>query len=244
MTSSLSIIIPAYNEFSNLKLALESTIRALKKAGIFDYEIIIITNTRRDGSHDGTPNIAAQLTREHPNVSHIHNPAYVNLGFKFRQGVKSARKDYITWVPGDNETVESSIAEIISHTGEAPMVISYTSNKQVRTWKRNFVSRGFTVLCNILFGLNLKYYNGICIYPRQMLQAVPMSSDNFAYMAEIIIYLVKSGTGYIQVPMEIKPTSASASFKIRSVFEALGTLALLFWNIHIKRVRVALDMID
>lgn len=238
MTSSLSIIIPAYNEVNNLSLTLESTLKALNKAGIFDYEIIIITNTRQDGSHDGTPDIAAQLARERPNVRHIHNPAYVNLGFKFRQGVKSARKDYVTWVPGDNETVENSIAEIISHTGEAPMVISYTANKQVRTWKRNFVSKGFTVLCNILFGLNLKYYNGICIYPRRTLQTVPMSSDNFAYMAEIIIYLIKSDIGYIQVPMEIKPTTASASFKIRSVFEALGTLALLFWNIHVKRIRV------
>lgn len=238
MKPSLSVIIPAYNEINNLRPAFESTIRALQKADIADYEIIIITNTRRDGSHDGTPDIADQLVKENDRVRHIHNPAYVGLGFKFRQGAKAALKEYVTWVPGDNETVEDSTAEIMSHIGEAPLVITYTANKQIRTWKRNFVSRGFTILCNILFGLNLKYFNGICIYPRKILLAVPMSSDNFAYMAEIIVYLAKSGVKYIEVPMKIKPTSASASFKLRSVFDVLVTISHLFWSIHFKRVRI------
>ena len=152
----------------------------------------------------------------------------------------AARKEYVTWVPGDNETVESSVASIFNHIGESEMITSYTYNKQVRKWKRRLVSRCFTELCNLLFGLRLKYYNGICIYPTKLLQKVPMKSDNFAYMAEIIIYLAKSGVAYKQVPMEIKPTTVSSAFKLKSVFEALGTLALLFWNIHFKRIKIGL----
>lgn len=238
MKHSLTVIIPAYNEVNNLRLSVESTLRSLNKSGIFGYEIIIITNTRRDGNHDGTPNIAEQLTKDYLNIKHVHNPAYVNLGFKFRQGVMASQKDYVTWVPGDNETSESSIADIFSRIGEADMIISYTANKEVRKLKRRVVSKCFTMLCNIMFGLNLKYYNGICIYPTKLLQSVPMSSDNFAYMAEIIVYLVKSGVSYKEVPMYIKPTNASASFKLRSMFEALGTLISLFLKIHIKRVRI------
>lgn len=239
MRPSLSIIMPAYCEVKNLRAAYESTTRAVKKAGVSDYEITIITNTRRDGSHDGTPDMADQIVAQDPRVKHIHNSAYVNLGFKFRQGAMAAAKDYVTWVPGDNETVESSIAEIVSHLGEAPMIISYTANREVRKWKRRFISRCFTILCNTLFGLRLKYYNGICIYPRKLLQSVPMKSDDFAYMAEIIIYLVKSGVGYVEVPMLIKPTTATVSFKWSSAWEALGTLASLFWRIHFLKERVA-----
>ena len=241
MKPSLTVIMPAYNEVNNLRLAFEGTVRALFDAAISDFEILIITNTRQDGSHDGTPDIADELAKKDPRVIHIHNPAYVNLGFKFRQGAKAATKDYVTWVPGDNETVESSVAEIMKHLDEALMIISYTANRGVRKWKRRFVSRCFTILCNILFGLRLKYYNGICIYPRELLQSVPMACDNFAYMAEIIIYLVKSGVKYIEVPMEIKPTTASAAFKVRSIFEALGTLLSLFWRINIKRERIKLS---
>lgn len=241
MKPSLSVLIPAYNEVNNLRSAYDSTIQALNKAGIDDYEIIITTNTRRDGSHDGTPDIAGLIVKESNRVRHIHNSAYVGLGFKFRQGARAALKEYVTFVPGDNETVEDSIAEIMGHIGEAPLVISYTANKEVRTWKRNFISKGFTTLCNVLFSLNLRYFNGICIYPRKILLAVPMSSNNFAYMAEIIVYLVKSGVRYIEVPMIIKPTSASSSFKVRSVFEVVGTLLVLFWEIHFKKTRIKIS---
>lgn len=240
MKPSLSVIIPAYNEADNLKSAFESTCRALTKAGISDYEVLIITNTRQDGTHDGTPDIADKIVSENSRVKHLFINSFKNLGYKFRQGARAAQKDFVTWVPGDNETVENSISEIFSYIGEAEMIISYTSNKHVRTWKRRFVSGCFTLLCNVLFGLNLKYYNGVCIFPRKVLQTVPMKSDNFAYMAEIIVFLVKSGVGYKQVPMEIKPTTSSSSFKLRSVFEALATIGKLFWKIQVNRIRVKL----
>ncbi|MBI2062870.1 MAG: glycosyltransferase [Candidatus Yanofskybacteria bacterium] len=244
MKPTLTVIMPAYNELKNLRGAFISATGALKIAGISDYEIIIITNTKRDGSHDGTPYVAEQIVKEDSRVRHIHNNSYVGLGFKFRQGIGDARKSFITWVPGDNENIEESVAGIFRHIGEADMITSYTSNTQVRKWKRRFVSRCFTEFCNLLFGLRLKYYNGICIYPTKLLQKVPTKSDNFAYMAEIIIYLVKSGVRYKEVPMEIKPTAISSSFKLKSVFEALGTIALLFWNIHFKRTRIKIGSIN
>lgn len=238
MKPSLTVIMPAYNEFKNLRAAFESTTGALKEAGISDYEIIIVTNTRRDGSHDGTPEIAKRIAEENLQVRHVHNDAFVNLGFKFWQGVGSAGKEFVTLVPGDNEAVGSSVASIFSHIGEAEMIVSYTSNKQVRKWRRRFISRCFVELCNLLFGLRLKYFTGICIYPKKLLQKIPTRSDNFAYMAEIIIYLIKSGVTYTQVPMEIKPTTVSSAFKLKSAYEALGTILSLFWNIHFERTRI------
>ncbi len=241
MKPSLTIIMPAYNQARDLKLAFESTARALDKTGISDYEILIVTSVRKDGTHDGTPGVADKIASQNPKTRHLFDNSFRNLGYRFRQGTAAACKDCVTWIPSDNETVETSIADIFSHISEAEMVISYTANKQVRRWKRRFVSRCFTLLCNVLFGLNLKYYNGICIYPRKILQSVPMACDNFAYMAEIIIYLVKSGVKYVEVPMEIKPTTASAAFKFKSVIEVLGTLASLFWRINIKRERIRLS---
>jgi dolichol-phosphate mannosyltransferase len=236
---SLSVLIPAYNESENIQAAYESTLRALTAAGITDYELIIITNNRPDGTNDGTPAIADELARQDSHIVRIHNP-YVGLGYKFRQGVKAATKDFVTFVPGDNETVEESVTSIFRHLGQAEMVITYTGNKEVRPLKRRFVSWCFTQLCNLLFGLRLKYFNGICIYPRKMLQMVPMTADNFAYMAEIIVYLVKSGVRYIEIPQLIKLTQTSSAFRLKSVFEALGTLARLAWEIHVQRRRVSI----
>lgn len=229
---------PAYNEVENIQAAYEGASRAIAKAGILDYEIIIITNDRQDGTNDGTPALADRITARDRRVRRIHNHPYVNLGYKYRQGVQAATKTYVMMIPGDNETEENSVADILSHLGEADMVITYTLNKEARAWKRRLVSWCFTTLCNLMFGLHLKYFNGIAIHPRRYLQAIPMRCDNFAYMAEILVYLIKSGVSYIEVPQVIKPTSASAAFKLKSAVEAFGTLLSLFWKIHFRRERV------
>ena len=238
MELSLTIIMPAYKEAGNIKTACESATRAVAEAGIVDYEILIISNLDQRGDHDGTPDIAAQIAKSDPRVRSIHNQAYVGLGYKYRQGVSEATKDYVMLVPGDGEFEEGSLAGIMAHIGEAEIIVPYHANPGVRGFKRRFVSRGFTVLCNLLFGLNLKYYNGLCIHPRRYLQKVPMASDNFAYMAEVLVYLVKSGVSYLEVPWEIKPSVASTAFRLKSVIEASGTLLSLFWKIHFQRERI------
>ena len=241
---SLTIIIPAYCEVNNLESAHESVLRILKKAQISDYEIIIITNTRRDGSNDGTPAIAARISQNYPHTRSLHNDFYVGLGYKCRQGFKASTKNYVMLIPGSGEFVEDSITGVLKSIGKAEIIVTYNANPEAREFKMRFISKSFTILCNALFGLNLKYYNGLNILPRRYLQKVPMKCNNFAYMAEIIIYLIKSNVGYIEVPWDVKPATGPlalhSAYNLRSVLETLGTLASLFWNIHFKRTRVEL----
>lgn len=231
---------PAYNEVKNLRLAHESVLRILQKAGIFNYEIIITTGMRRDGSRDDTTDIANRIAEEYEFTKSLYCDHFVGLGHKYHEAVQVATKEYIILIPGDGEFIEDSIVDVLGHIGEEKIIITYPDNPEVRKFKRRFISRSFTILCNILFGLNLRYYNGLNILPRRYLRKVTMECDNFAYMAEILIYLVKSGISYIEVPFGTKLSVSSSAFNFRSVLETLGTLALLFWNIHFKRVRIKL----
>ncbi len=229
---------PAYNEVGAIREAYDSTTRAVGQAGISDYEIIIITNTDSSGNHDGTPTVAAQIAKEDFHARHIHFNNYVGLGFKYRQGVESAQKDYTMMVPGDNDTIESSLASILRYLGKAPVVITYTINPEARPFYIRFVSKGFVVFCNILFSLRMKYYNGICIYSKNLLQQLPAFSDSPSYNSEILIRLIKSGVKYIEAPQEIKKSFAGKTFRLKSVFEVLRAMALLFWEINIKGKRI------
>lgn len=235
---SLSVIMPAYNEATKLSSAHERATQAIKRAGIDNYEIIIITNLTQDNTHDGTPDIATGIANTDPRVRHIHNESYVGLGFKYRQGVKQAANYYVMMIPGDGEFDEDSVVEVISHIGKADIVIPYISNQEVRPQERQVTSRMFTNLCNKLFGLDLRYYNGICIIPADYLKAVPMNCDNFAYMAEILIYLLKSGADYVEVPWKIKAVEGSKAFRSESINEVLETISTLFWKINIEGYRV------
>lgn len=238
MKPSLTVILLAYNEAQSIRSAYETAVRALRQAGILDYEILIITNSAPDGTHDGTPDIAVQIAKEDPSVRCFHYNNYAGLGFKYRKGIELSQKEYITWIPGDDDTVESSFINNLKHLGEVPAVITYTINTKARPFYIRFVSRCFVLLCNILFGLRMKYYNGFTIYSKELLREVPMTVDNPAFMAEIIIYLIKSGVKYIELSQEIKKSGAGKTFCLKSVLEVSGSLALLFWRINIRRERI------
>ena len=230
---------PAYLERANLHAAYETATRAVHRAGISDYEILIATDPRPDGRDDGTSAIADEIAQEDHKVRHVHYDRRVGLGYKYRNGVQAATKDFVMMIPAHNLTLESSLDEILSYLGGADSVITYTINPETRPLKARVVSRGFVILCNLLFGLRMKYYNGITIHRKDLLKLVPMATDFSDYMAETIIYLVKSGVTYLEVPQALKPTTRTGkAFNLMSVWRSLKTLILLFWRIHFRRIRV------
>ncbi len=239
---SLTIFMPAYNEADKIRDACESTIRALKKAGVSDYEIFLSTVTSPDGTHDGTPNVAGRLVKENPRVRSFHTFGFLGLGSKYREALRKSTKDYIMMVPGDNDTIEESLVGILNHLGESEAIVVYTANPKARPFRLRFVSKCFVILCNILFGLHMRYYNGMNIFPVKLVKTIPVSTDNPAYMAETLIYLLKSGIRYIEVPQELKYTPyAGKTFRFKSAVRAFGTLCSLFWRISIKRERIKLS---
>ena len=91
------------------------------------------------------------------------------------------------------------------------------------------VSKSFATLCNIIFGLRLKYYNGIALYPKQLLKQV-IIADSPAYNAGILVQLLKSGVSYIELPQELNPASAGVpgrTFAFGNVVASLKTLAMM-----------------
>ena len=245
---SLTVIVPAYREIKNLLPAYESILRILEKSKINDYEIIIITNTRRDGTDDGPPDVAAQIASDYPHTRHIHNDTYVGLGYKYYQGAQAATKNYLIMIPSSGEFVEDTIPGVINHIGKAEIIVTYNSNPHSRAFKRRFVSKGFTILCNTLFGLNLKYYNGLNILPRKDIKDIPTRSEGFTYMAEILVYLIKSGVSYIEIPWDVKPAKGPqalhSAFNFRTVLESLGTVANLVCQVHFLRKRIKPEIIS
>lgn len=239
MRPSLTVIMPAYEEAASLERAYRSVLGALSRVGILDYEILIMTLLTPQGTHDGTPDIACRIAEKDSRVKNVHSNFFTSLGYKYREGVEAASKEYVMMVPAHDLTVADSLSEIMDRIGQSDSIITYTINPGTRPLKARIVSKCFVVLCNILFGLNLRYYNGITVHRRELLKKVPMTANNHAYMAEIIIFLVKSGAKYIQMPQVLKPTTrAGKAFNLASAVDALRTLTSLFWKIHFRKMRV------
>ena len=241
--SSLSVIIPVYMEAENIRDAVRNAIKAIENTGIKEYEIIIIDCLRQDGTHDGTPDIADEIALITPKVRVIHNNSYVNLGYKYFQGVRSAKYDYVTWIPGDNENLPESITETYKLIGKTDIVIPYTSNMEVRPFSRQVISRFYTLINNLLFGLNLHYYNGLSVFRKNLLKVLPPITDSFAFAAEILIYSLKSGASYIEVPIKIQAHALkrkSSAFKFENIIGTIKAILSLFWKVRIKRNKISI----
>ena len=236
MAASVSIIVPALNEEGNLRGTEQCVKGALKKEAIDDYEILIFN----DGSTDRTGEVARELAAEDEKIKAIDNPGNMGFGYNYTEGVRLATKDYVMMVPGDNEIPEEAIRRVLAMAGEADMVVPYTSNTEVRPATRRIISRLFVVVINTLFGLGVRYYNGTCLHRAELLKLVPMKSWDFAYMAAILVRLIKSGATYVEVGVEITQREAGASkaFALKNVVSVGRTILTLFWDVQIKRDRV------
>lgn len=225
MSVSLSVIVPALNEAKNIEGAITGIVRSLSESGIFDAEILVMTCLDRHGRHDGTVDIVRRLSESEPRIRSMHVDDYQKLGEKFRNAVRLATKEYIIMIPGDNENDSSSFQEIFRQIGKADMVVSFTSNPEVRTLYRRFLSRTYTLALNIFFWHGMPYYNGINVYRTADLREALPETDSFAYAAEILVRLLNKKLSYVVVPIRIQPrvgeTKALGWNSFRSVIAAI-----------------------
>src|SRR5207248_1887158 len=86
VTSGLSLIIPAYNEASVIRQAIEEADAAL--AGITpDYEILVVD----DGSHDGTAATVLEAASSRQRVRLLRHEENRGYGAALRTGFEAAR---------------------------------------------------------------------------------------------------------------------------------------------------------
>ena len=65
---------------------------------------------------------------------------------------------------------------------------------------------------------------------------VPMRTHGFAYMAAILVRLIRSGHSYIEVPMplQVRQHGQSKAFRLNNIVSVLRTLTALFWEVRIR----------
>lgn len=227
---SVTVFIPAYNEEKNLAAAVEGAKNAMRTLAGARQEIIILNAC----SADRTGEIADQIAATDQTVKVIHNPEWAGLGANYLKGVQQATMEYFVMFPGDNENSWESLAEALALAGQADIIIPYTMNSEVRARHRRLISNAFVNLMNLLFDLRLRYYNGNAVYRTADLRKLEVKSRDFAYNAEILVKLLRSGRSFREHGIRIKPTGKTAIFNPRNIVGVMRTIAALFYDVNIK----------
>jgi glycosyltransferase involved in cell wall biosynthesis len=241
MKHTLSVVITAYNERENLEATVEVVLGSLDS--LFDeYEVIIVD----DCSTDGTAEVADCLAARYPAIRVLHHAPNRGFAASYRHGVAEARMTHVGLVTGDNEMRPESVRAIFAAVGTADVVVPYQANQQDRPLVRRTLSRLFTWSVNRLFGLRLRYFQGPCIYPTAFAQGLPMSTQGFAFLTEMLLRTVRAGHSYAEVPMHIQPRryGRSSALSFRNVATAAAIVARLYielrlWGVIARRTRRA-----
>jgi glycosyltransferase involved in cell wall biosynthesis len=233
---TISIIVTAFNEEDNLESAISNILASIDDL-FSNWEILIIDCVDKDGKDDGTRAIAKKLAESNSHIRAIQNP-YVNLGYKYWQGVGLAKFEYIIWLPGDNETTPETIKNLFEAAGKADIICSYTVNTTVRSLKRRIISKMYTFIINTLFGLQLRYFNGPSIYKTELLKSLTPAvkkNKSFSYNTEILVRSIKGGHSYVEIPQYIqKRKGKTKALNLKNFFDVIKNIVKLFWELHHK----------
>ena len=229
MPKDITIIVAALNEEQNIEAAIQSITTALDGV-VDDYEILVFN----DGSTDKTGEIAEACAMENPRIRVINNPGNCGVGYVIAQGIKMAAKSHISCFPGDNDMSGDSLRFIVKQMDEVDLVVSYMQDMRHRSLPRKVLSRAYTGLLNVLFGLKLRYYNGCFLYKASVAQQLTLRSRGFGVLAECLVKMLRTKCSYKEVAFEHTGRRAgkSTAVSLRGFVSVAQTIYLLVCDIY------------
>jgi glycosyltransferase involved in cell wall biosynthesis len=202
MKPSVSFVVVFYNENKNICNTFKTIKKVIAKNRLYNYEIIFVN----DGSTDNSKLIVKNLLKHNKNCILINNKINSGYGFSIKRGFLAANNKFILLVPGDNEHDEKGISPLFQDFGKFKMVIPFIINNNARRYSRRILSTLYTIFLNVIFFKSLKYYNGLVLYNRMLVNSVQKDITNFSfsYVAELLIRCLRICDSYKFVGYKIK----------------------------------------
>jgi glycosyltransferase involved in cell wall biosynthesis len=194
----LTLFVACYNEEENILASLEAVVQAM--SGLhFSWEAIIVD----DASTDRSVSLVRQYMNDHPDYPLILVAREENQGLaqNFIEAAFLGRGRYYRIINGDNVESSSQMGSILSHIGEADMLLPYHAKIQGRTLFRRGLSRTFTLIVNLLSGYRIRYYNGCSVHLRYDVLRWHVNCSGFDFQANLITRLLGQGRTYIEIPV-------------------------------------------
>lgn len=229
----ISVVIPAYNEEANIASCLAKVYSVLKNLHQLEYEVIVVN----DGSKDKTGEIAKKETKKYPNFHVVENQPNRGYGGALKRGFSEARKDFIVFVPGDNQFDFSEItflldkqvqtqADIVSgirrHGGKDPF------HRLMFRWAWNSVVRA-------LFGYLASDVDcGFKLFRRSILEKIQLPSNGAMVDTQLFAGARARGITIAEIPVTHLPRTAGKSTggNPKVVFKALRELLIFWWQLR------------
>lgn len=224
---TLSIFFPAYNEEANIALAVDKTVRIVEESPyVRDYELIIVN----DGSKDGTPRIAEDLSRKYPKVRVVNHATNLGYGAALQTGLRAATMEYVFFTDADLQFDILELQNLLVHIPGNDAVIGYRAPRRdpflrlLNAWGWNFLNRA-------LFGLRIMDIDcAFKLFRREQVQNLRLKSTGAMISAETLIRLTRAGAKIKEIPVSHLPRlyGSPTGAKLSVIFRAFGEMVRLY----------------
>jgi glycosyltransferase involved in cell wall biosynthesis len=193
---TVSIVIPAYNEASNLARTVEHVSANANELGM-DYEIILVN----DGSLDQTEAVARELAKRLPHIRLVRHWPNRGYGGALKAGHAAASKDWIAIFPADGQFDFSEIQRLLAKTGQAELICGYRQHRR-DAFTRLVNAWGWNSLVRLLFGYLCRDIDcGFKLFRRDILAQVSLESNGAMIDTEFLVGARAHGYRIAEVPV-------------------------------------------
>lgn len=200
-SSSLSVVLPAYNEEGNIENTVSQAVSYLVER--FEaYEVIVVN----DGSVDRTGEIVGHLSSSNPKIILVNHPENLGYGSALRAGFDRASFDYIFMMDSDGQFDIGELDRFLPFVEESVAVIGYRKERAdslvrtINTWLYHIYIRA-------IFGLNVKDIDcAFKLFPRTAYEKIrPIRAGGALFSAEFLIKLIRNGYRIKEIPVSHYP---------------------------------------
>ncbi|HXV28410.1 MAG TPA: glycosyltransferase family 2 protein [bacterium] len=226
---SISIVIPAYNEESNIFDVVTDSLNVLES--LTDrYEVVVMD----DASKDRTGKILDEMAAKNADTVRIlHHAINQGTNLSLIELFRSARYELVFFLPADKQILPSSIVSYLETLRDEKVdIVMGVREERADPLHRLFFNWAYRVAMRFLLGLSLRDGTASDLYKKSILDQVPMDSRGRLLQAEIAAAAVSLGYKIKEIPVAHYPRMAGKQTGIHP--KTMWLSALDLWQVGSK----------
>ena len=234
--TSISIVIPAYNEESRLPSTLESVLSYLGQKKWSAVEVLVVD----DGSTDRTQAVVEEYRQEHPAVRLVSNPGNCGKGYSVRHGMVKAAGDWVLFTDADLSAPITELEKLLAAARDRHADIAIGSRALDRSLIgthqsifRENAGRFFNLAMRLIIGL--PFWDTQCgfkLFTSNAAHAVfrRATLDRFGFDVEALFIARRLGFQIVEVPVKWDHVAGTKVSMFRDSADMFLDLLRVRWN--------------
>ncbi|SRR5579883_442474 len=192
----LTVFVSCYNEAAFIIDTLNTVVDAMKEINK-TYEVIVID----DDSKDKSVELVSNYINEHPEINIILRINSKNKGLaqNYIDAAFLGHGKYFRLICGDNSEPKETLLKVVKMMGEADVIVPHYLSFEGKSAHRQFISKLFTKMINLVSGNKIRYYNGLHMHLRHNIMRWHPNTRGFGFQAALLCMIIEQGFSYKEV---------------------------------------------